>query len=382
MVLDGDPTGRLRSTFGPGIVPEDDATRGDFFGFSEFVRALTAMPGITLVKAHRDRDPGVGLGWAGDRTQFRPDLELFRFDAVDLAQFDQLWLFGIGALAHTPKLTDAENAAVARFMDGGGGALATGDHADIGAPMCGRIPRVRSMRAWFVANPPDAEPTAPDPLSANRNDTTRWGPGEEASSADFRFTDQSDDRPAPITPTTAGARHPLLDLGNGRRLTHLPDHMHEGAVIDPFDRSFAMSPTLSYPAAAAVFVEYPMTIDGRRPRPEVLALGTTLGGHSTISHEPWHNGTAVPTAPGDRLHGVIGAYDGHPARVGRVVVTSTFHQFADINLVGDPRATHPDGTPDELRRLGFRASPDGLAHLADQRAWWARIVSWVGRVDA
>lgn len=377
MVIDGGPGGRLHSTFGPGIVPADDMTSGDWFGFSEVVRVLGALPGYRLTRAHRDVDPGGPLGWDGDRARFRPDVERFRFDAVDLSAFGQIWLFGIGAPADTAPLLDSEVAAIAEFMDGGGGVFATGDHADIGASMCGRIPRVRSMRTWFVKNPPDNEPRAPDPIDAQRLDTTVWGAEETRGSADFRFNNQSDDRPAAITPTPAGRVHPLLDLGRGRRLEHLPDHMHEGAVIDPFDPAMRMSRT--WTVAGRAIDEYPTAPDGSQPRPQVLALGTTFGGHTTISHEVWHIGSNVATAPGDRTHGVIGAYDGRTASVGRVVVTSTFHQFADVNIIGDPRAVTPTGAVDPVRRLGFRASVAGLAHLGTQRAWWGVIARWLNR---
>ncbi len=292
IVIDGGPGGRLHSTFGPGIVPADDTTSGDWFGFSEVVRALAAVKGRQLVRAHRDVDPGNPLGWAGDRAVYRPDIERFRFDAVDLSGFDQMWLFGIGNLADTARLADTENAAIARFMAGGGGVFATGDHADIGAAMCGRIPRVRSMRAWFAKDPPDNEPTAPDPIDAMRNDTTVWGAEETRESPDFRFNDQSDDRPAAITVTPAGRRHPLLSLGSGRTLTHLPDHMHEGAVLDPFDPAMRMSPTLTF--AGEEFVEYPLAADGTQPRPQVLALGTTFAG---TRRSATRSGTSAPTSP-------------------------------------------------------------------------------------
>jgi hypothetical protein len=264
-------------------------------------------------------------------------------------------------------------------MDGGGGVLATGDHADIGQPLCGRILRVRSMRTWFVANPPDNEPLAPDPLAPSRLDSTQPGVGEDRLSSDYRFDDQSDDRPAPIALTPAGARHALLALPGGRRLGVLPDHMHEGEVIDPFALATPLSPVLSYGGAApARFVEYPAR-GTHRPRPRVLALGTVLGGHATTSTEPSHIGAPLPTAPGERSYGAIGAYDGHAAGVGRVMVTSTFHHFVDVNLIGDPWAVHRDGTPDPARRQGFLATPTGRAVLADQHTFWANAVRWLAR---
>jgi hypothetical protein len=45
--------------------------------------------------------------------------------------------------------------AILNFMNSGGGVFATGDHYKLGACLCGAIPRVRSMRKWFVTANPD-----------------------------------------------------------------------------------------------------------------------------------------------------------------------------------------------------------------------------------
>ena len=45
----------------------------------------------------------------------------------------------------------AEVEAIAAWMNAGGGVFATGDHALLGASMCHKIPRVRSMRKWTRA---------------------------------------------------------------------------------------------------------------------------------------------------------------------------------------------------------------------------------------
>ena len=156
--------------------------------------------------------------------------------------------------------------------------------------------------------------------------------------------------------------------------------MHEGIVIDPFDPSARMSPTVTYSVASTVtHVEYPTAPNGSQPRPQILAVGTVLGGHSTIATEPSHIGTSIPTSNGDWTYGALGAYDGHLASVGRVFVCSTFHQIADINLNGDPRAIDRNLGPDYSRRLGFLASAEGRQHLADQRQFWRSIVTWLSR---
>ena len=380
VVIDGGPGGRLHATFGPGTPSIDDGSRGDYFVFNFLIKSLMAkLPKQwTVTRAHRDVDPH---DWASlsdvDRRLYAPNIERFRFDAIDLATFDAIWLIGVGSVPETVSLAETESLAIAQFMDAGGGIFATGDHGDIGQPMCGRIPRVRSMRAWFTKDPPDNEPMSPDPIAAERNDTTRPGPGEDALSTNFQFSNQSDDSPAPITFTAEGNRHELFDLGMGRRLVAFPDHMHEGEVIDPFDPRHHMSPTLTYVGHA--ITEYPLAHDGSRPSPVILALGSVLGGHSTISTETIHVGSSVPTRPENRLFGTVCAYDGRPLGLGRVVVTSTFHQLADINLIGDPRALTPSGQPDPLRRVGFTASPKGRQLLEDLGVFWANIARWIAR---
>ena len=49
-------------------------------------------------------------------------------------------------------------------MENGGGFFATGDHANLGSPLCGLIPRVRSMRRWWTGAPPPGFNPAPSPL--------------------------------------------------------------------------------------------------------------------------------------------------------------------------------------------------------------------------
>src|SRR5450432_3149342 len=69
---------------------------------------------------------------------------------------DQVWLFGDfpSNLSdnHTESrfspLSDSELKCLAEWMDRGGGVFAAGDHWNLGASMCSRIPRVRSMRRW------------------------------------------------------------------------------------------------------------------------------------------------------------------------------------------------------------------------------------------
>jgi hypothetical protein len=87
----------------------------------------------------------------------------FRFTdgEFNIDNYDQVWFFGDqpsqddGSDATTDlhivppyTLDDAEAQIVAAWMDRGGGVFATGDHGVLGASLCSRIPRVRTMRRW------------------------------------------------------------------------------------------------------------------------------------------------------------------------------------------------------------------------------------------
>ena len=83
------------------------------------------QPGYEITTAHR----GVSMpNWP-----IEADLYKFKFDEHDLYQYDQVWLFGDSPSRFDDKfLREPELAALARFMDGGGGVFATGDHEDLG----------------------------------------------------------------------------------------------------------------------------------------------------------------------------------------------------------------------------------------------------------
>src|SRR5437763_3027999 len=82
----------------------------------------------------------------------------FRFTEPNfsLNDWDQVWLFGDYPAnqdgdINEPQfchLDDVELKLLAEWMDRGGGVFAAGDHWNLGASMCSRIPRVRTMRRW------------------------------------------------------------------------------------------------------------------------------------------------------------------------------------------------------------------------------------------
>ena len=140
--------------------------------------------------------------------------------------------------------------------------------------------------------------------------------------------------------------HPLLCSTHGP-IDVLPDHMHEGEVIEPWD----LSASLAFGAKS--FVEYPTDVHGYQEKPQIVAWGKVIELRPTRARRVPYTGE--PDYPANaRPFGVVGAYDGHRVGVGRVAVDSTWHHFFDINLIGDPVAAFP-------KTQGFRASPEGLA---------------------
>jgi hypothetical protein len=362
VVLDGRPDSVPFASFGQGDLATDPVSGDAFFGLSEFIRTLSVSTSsfthVAVTKAHRDSD-----------VRGAADIEGYRFDEHDLSVYDVIFLFGVAGPGGTDApMSDAELVALATFMDGGGGVFATGDHEDLGVELSGRVPRVRSMRKWYYPSPgPHGEPVAPPALGVERIETTQ--PGHDAL---VRFDDQSDDIPQPLslrwyTQGNAFGKltypHPLLCAPAGP-IQVMPDHMHEGEVIEPWDTEA----TLSF--ADQSFVEYPVSEDGVRPLPEIVAWGNVLA-ETNLSTEPAHVGDPQNVARA-RSFGVVGAYDGHRAGVGRVAVHSTWHHFFDINLIGDPVAEFP-------KTEGFNASSEGVAALEAIRAYYRNLVTWLAR---
>lgn len=85
-------------------------------------------------------------------------------ETKSLADFDIAMFFSIEAGDPDPALA-SEAEAIARFMEGGGGFFATGDHYTLGSSLCGIVPRVRSMRRWWGVG---------EGRTANRRRPCRW----------------------------------------------------------------------------------------------------------------------------------------------------------------------------------------------------------------
>lgn len=288
-----------------------------------------------VTKAHREESGEEGV------------LDNFRFDAHDLKQYSQIWLFGI--TRKTGALSSSELRALSEFMDDEkGGVFATGDHENLGEAMSAEIPRVRSMRRWHYPNTgPNGEPIAPDRNGIKSHDTiVNFGMGGT----------QTDPEPQTISPVlytrtlSAGPilnqvvryPHPLLCGPNGV-INYLPDHMHEGWCEVPKDLS------KSWTFESKTFTEY-RTKNGHQQRPEVIAYADN--NHS------------------NRQFGVIAAYDGHRVDVGRVVVDSTWHHWFNINTlpyINASNPAHPSYTPATVQKW------------EEIKAYYRNVAVWLAR---
>jgi hypothetical protein len=386
--IPGQPLGTVDS-FGVSYSSTPDPTDLYFFSLSHLLGTLNA----DVTKAHRQTDPASDNG-----SQSPADIENFRFSAGSLAGFDQVWLIGYNSTRlDQPHLTapqiaavpdEAELAALTTFMNEGGGVFAVGDHAGLGLALSGSVPRVRTMRKWWypTTGPFGNEPVAPpavDVQGSNRLDSTRPGhtvatdpnaPGEPA----VWFDDQSDDIPQylgfntqgnlcyePIVyQTNPGLLHPLLQGPSGPILA-FADHMHEGEVILPYEYDRILT------FAGQQFAEYPSG-PGGMVKPQIVAWSWTNGSVNVVPSGETGLHVGDDGISPYQYYGAVGAYDGSIAGVGRVVVESTFHHFMDINLIGDPKASA--GDPKEL---GFRASEEGRAVLANIEAYYDNVVQWL-----
>ena len=335
------------------------------FHLGEFIKVLTdtAWSGFTVevTRAHRHDDPSPGTPQASH--PIGADLYGFRFSAASLAGFDMALFFSIADKSEDPVASDAsrreEAAAVAEFMESGRGFFAAGDHEDLGASICQHIPRVRSMRRWAKSTTgPHGGPVAPSGTESDRHDTLRSGVDtgtNGGTSFPFQFNDQSDDLPQPISPrayTLWRSRwfattivHPLLCSPLGR-VSVLPDHMHEGWCEVPGD----LTRIEDLPGRAGK-QEYPLDSDGNVVEPEVIADATVLA-HETLNQEFGGSFAISPATPGPYSFGVIGAYDGHRAGVGRIVVDATWHHFVNINVTD-----HIQGFASDSPTKGYTTGP-------------------------
>jgi hypothetical protein len=285
------------------------------------------------------RDPG-SKPFGGPSTDYDTDSEgnkhfrYFRFSHrdFDLDDYDQVWFFGDnpGARSDGPNVTDqiiddkenaplcpAELRILAEWMDRGGGVFATGDHGLLGASLCSRIPRVRTMRKWTRTQ------GVPLRFSNRFDDDYQHQTLTKTGRATSDQALEEDEWPQRIHPVyqpvaeTSNAYpqqtvHPLL-CGRFGILDTFPDHMHEGEVVADED----------------VDLQLPLGIPGYE-RPEYPIVGP----HPGFRAAPRVIAHGLTTNPPTKLFPLIGVYDGDRVRIGRVVVDSTWHHWFSMNLQG------------------------------------------------
>jgi hypothetical protein len=208
---------------------------------------------------------------------------------LDSLDYDQLWLLAVDT---GDGLTRDEAAAITRFRELGGGILTARDHQDLGASLL-NLGVIGELNHFHHHNPePDAQPDDP------YNPDISWPNYHSGANGDYQriIADQ------PI--------HELLlsDKSPSGHVEWFPAHPHEGAVTAPPDSS-----------CSRVIAHGQSAISGRR-----FNLVVCIDGERTA--------------------------DGRP--LGRAVVCSTFHHFADMNWDPDRGApsfvTDPPGS--EIKR--------------------------------
>ena len=355
MVADGYPGNFVNITYGR-----------LYFSLSAVVDTLTNNPEpwvkFDITKAHRQTDP---LG-AADVNNFR-----FTTSGFDINAYDQVWFFGARQNeTEAQRLSDAELAILARWMDEKqGGVFAVGDHFDLGASLCSRIPRVRAMRRWTVAQ------GVPVNFGTGRHDTLLSG-----TDGIYQFNDESDDIPMPIEPKmfplpnflafqSREAPHPLL-CGTKGVIRELPDHPHEGEVIEPV----SLLNNFSFPGYTNK-PEFPVRTDGSGLREKAHVVATAQVRGRTGPQDTNKGACNAKTI------GVIGAYNGHASGVGRVSVDSTWHHWFDVNLIGRPLGAGEDQvdpvSPADPKAQGFLYSNAGKAAYDKIKNYFRNTALWL-----
>ncbi len=280
-----------------------------------------------------------------------PDLEglkycPFKFTDTDfdINAYDQIWFFGDNPSEDSATdddiplgspLDPTELRMLAEWMDHGGGVFAAGDHSILGASMCSKIPRVRTMRKWKQQH------DVPTKYGSTRHQTLQ-------STAEIEDLQEEDIVLQPVELVFRPFVHPLFCSHRGL-IDRFPDHMHEGEVVD--DDAVELDRPLEIPGYSRP--EYPFVIPEilgfgltdvgpllQRPRPHVAAYGRTT---NLYFKEPVIQPTVMASLLGPSVfgglgiykrYGLVSVYDGDLAGLGRVVVDSTWHHWFSYNLVG------------------------------------------------
>lgn len=308
VVVDGLSYDKSPGAFGVGRVI--DLLRGTSIGCTDIVVDVASR---STASAFADHGNG---GWVDGHLRYSG----FQFDSavggnLVLDRYDTVLLFGSSSLDPN-SVNGAEQAAIAGWMQQGGGVFATGDHATLGQRMCAGIPKVRSMRRWTSADgvPPGGGP--------DRIDTNQPANAAEMAGVELiEGTVERDAVPQPITwhpEATWGSiwkqysrPHEVLCHPVYGPIDVMPDHPHEGLCL----------------TAAEIAADPAKAADFPGVQPKVIATGKVVPDPPFMHQKGAVNEAAIP---------MVAVYDGWKEEedAGRIVVDSTWHHWLDMNLDG------------------------------------------------
>lgn len=271
----------------------------------------------------------------------------FRFDRMEggspvINKYHEIWCFGFNPdndaetdanITDPLKLPTSANElkVLTQWMNARqGGLLAMGDHDYLGATMCHKIPRIRSMRRWTNAQGVPPIGGFGDADTHLRHDTNQpFTTGQLAGTDIIPFGVQEDSKPQNISWVPWVAQqvnvfqirqrpHPILCHPVHGPINVMPDHPHEGWCYE--NDEIDLNADLNITGLSGK--EYP-TVAGNQPKPTIIAHGTTT------PNPPYR--LAKGPSPQKRF-GMISVYDGHQANVGRVATDSTWHHWFDENI--------------------------------------------------
>lgn len=316
----------------------------------------------------------------------------FRFTGAgfDINSYDQIWFFadrpnkmdgGDGAMTDADirnyefRLSDTELKLIAEWMDRGGGVFATGDHSVLGAAMCHRIPRVRSMRRWTLAQgvPPKDAQTRHETLQP----VTGADPETDTLLQPLGLVYQGGPFFGPLSP------HALLQSSLGA-IDRFPDHMHEGEVV-PDDELQLDSPLdipgygrAEYPGVPEVIGFGGDVSAFRRPRPRIVAYGrTTIFLQPEVAQVDLLRRAAFPHPVPygiTKQFGTVGVYDGDRAGIGRVVVDSTWHHWLSLNIDKIAKQAEPPVVAFKAHPFDLDARPVAYKKM---QAYYRNVGLWL-----
>lgn len=358
-----------------------------YFGLSAVIDTLLDQSEyfveFKLTLAHRQIDTNKPAGGINTPAYLRygPNFENFRFTTTaddiktkkkfNIGDYDQIWLFGVRANKDdSDRLDNNELQILTDWMENGGGLFATGDHDDLGASLCSRVPRASKMRMWTdIINNGVVVKSPPRPTGADRHDTLVKGHDNT-----YTFDDESDDIPMRITPKyyynwswhpfyRTKHPHPVL-CGKDGVIDVLPDHPHEGEIIEENQVDINQKLYNGNP-------EFPK-VGVNNFRPEVIAHAHVLADHTNVSD-------INKRAANAKKFGAIGVYDGYLTGKGRVAVDSTWHHWFDVNLIGRPVVNLNTAPFDASnpKTQGFLATPSGQLAFKKIQNYFINIGLWL-----